>query len=92
MNGGATVDDLPSLADWNYVCNVSPCKYIRFIENKVEDCEGNVTNLGISKNFYRKSDVCPCLYATTLCEGLANITECLHTPCLKRNYTVCNPQ
>lgn len=91
MNGGATVDNLPSIVDWDYVCNVSPCKYIQFIEHKVEDCEGNVTNLGISKNFYRKSDVCPCLFEEDLCTGLQNITECLHTPCLKRNYTVCNP-
>lgn len=92
MNGGATVDDLPTFADWNFVCNESPCKYIRFIDNKIADCEGNITNLAISKVFYLKTDVCPCLYEDSLCEGLENILECLHTPYLKRNYTVCNPQ
>lgn len=90
MNGGATVGDLPSVVDWDYVCNYSTCKYIRFIDNKVEDCNGNVTSLGMSNNFYRKADVCPCLYETDLCTGLENIMDCLHTPCLKRNYTICN--
>lgn len=94
-NGGATVDDIPSLVDWNFVCNVSPCEYIRFIDDEVENCQGDPVELGVGyggKNFYLKSDVCPCLYETTLCEGLENITSCLEAPYLKRNYTTCNQQ
>lgn len=94
-NGGATVDDIPSVVDWGYVCNVSTCEYIRFIDDKVEDCEGGVIELGVGyggKNFYLKSDVCPCLFAAPICETLPEITSCLETPYLKRNYTVCNPQ
>lgn len=92
-NGGATVDDIPSIVDWNFVCNESPCEYIRFIDDKVEDCEGSVIELGVGyggKNFYLKSDVCPCLFETTLCEALPNITTCLEVPYLKRNYSTCN--
>lgn len=94
-NGGATVDDIPSAVNWDFVCNVSPCEYLRFVDNEVNNCENNPIQLGIGyggKNFYLKSDVCPCLFETTLCEGLETITECLHTPYLKRNYTVCDPE
>lgn len=92
-NGGATVDDIPSIVDWNFVCNVSPCEYMRFIDNEVTNCNGDAIPLGVGyggKNFYLKSDVCPCLYQTTLCDGLETITECLQVSYLKRNYTTCN--
>ncbi len=92
-NGGAAVDEIPSLADWNQVCN-SSCNYMRFMDNEITKCNGEVINLGIGlagDSYYLKSDICPCLFASdNLCEGLDEIVSCLTTPYLKRNYDTCN--
>lgn len=93
-NGGAVVEDIPGFApvDWNAVCENTSCEYIRFIDNQIMDCEGDIIELDLGqgrKSFYLKSDICPCIFESELCYGLENIQDCLHTPYLKRNYTSC---
>ncbi len=93
-NGGATVDDIPSNANWEAVCG-STCEYLRFVDNEITDCEGDKIELGLTnghKRFFLKESVCACIYEEDLCYGLENIKSCLRTSYLKRNYQTCDPE
>ncbi len=93
--GGSAVSQVPRIADWRAICDYSICdgSFFTFIDDELEDCNGKTISFDFSQgkgNYYDREQVCDCLASyDSICEGAANIKDCLNTSYLKRNYDTC---